>query len=180
VHDVTFENFFRHGQLTLRSSPEVTISGFTSNIAFIGSGSGDKIPPGVVVTTPVSGQKVSGRTLTVSATATDNVAVVGVQFKRNGANLVAEDRSRPYSIAWDSTLVSNGHHTLTAEAWDPAGNTETSAPVTVIVSNTFLRLLRDYVESALVSRPSLAGLLLAMLTMAICILWWIARRFVRL
>jgi len=41
VQDVTFENFVRHGQLTLRGSPEVTVSGFTSNIVFMGPRSGD-------------------------------------------------------------------------------------------------------------------------------------------
>jgi hypothetical protein len=180
VQDVTFENFVRHGELTLRSSPEVTIRGFTSNIVFIGSGSDDKIPPAVSVTAPVSGQTVSGRAFTVSGTASDNVAVAGVQFKLNGVNLAAEDPSAPYSIAWNSTVVSNGYHTLTAIAWDAAGNTATSAPVTIIVSNTFLGLLRDYAESALVSCPSLVGLLVALLGVAVYIVWWIARRFVRI
>ena len=38
----------------------------------------------------------SGATVTVSATAADNVGVAGVQFKLDGANLGAEDTTSPY------------------------------------------------------------------------------------
>jgi hypothetical protein len=63
------------------------------------------------------------------------VGVAGVQFKVNGANVGAEDTSAPYSIAWISSLVANGSHAVTAVARDAAGNTTTSATVTVTVSN---------------------------------------------
>ena len=71
----------------------------------------------------------------MSAAASDNVGVAGVQFKLDGANLGAEKTSAPYSVSWDTTTVSNGTHTLTAVARDAAGNSGTSAPVTVNVSN---------------------------------------------
>jgi YD repeat-containing protein len=77
---------------------------------------------------------VSGTT-TVGASASDNVGVAGVQFLLDGANLGAEDTASPYSIAWNTTTVNNGSHTLTAVARDAAGNRTTSAPVTVSVSN---------------------------------------------
>lgn len=38
VTDVTFDNFIRHGQLTLASSPAVSVGSHTSNIVFIGGG----------------------------------------------------------------------------------------------------------------------------------------------
>src|SRR5207253_2143267 len=41
----------------------------------------------------------------------------------------------PYSLAWDSTSVPDGSHTITALARDAAGNTATTAAVTVTVSN---------------------------------------------
>ena len=72
---------------------------------------------------------------TVSATASDNVGVVGVQFKVDGANLGSEDTSSPYSASWTTTSFTNGTHTVTATARDAAGNVATSAPVTVTVSN---------------------------------------------
>src|SRR5439155_39049 len=45
----------------------------------------DTTPPAVSITTPAANSSVSG-TITVSATATDNVSVVGVQFKLDNAN----------------------------------------------------------------------------------------------
>ncbi|OLD55486.1 MAG: hypothetical protein AUI64_03530 [Acidobacteria bacterium 13_1_40CM_2_64_6] len=64
------------------------------------------------------------------------MAVVGVQFKLDGANYGAEDTTSPYSTSWNTTTVSNGSHTLTAIARDAAGNQTTSSPVTVTVSNS--------------------------------------------
>ncbi|HSB85847.1 MAG TPA: Ig-like domain-containing protein, partial [Ilumatobacteraceae bacterium] len=96
----------------------------------------DTVPPSVSMTAPASGSTVSG-SITVSANATDNVAVTGVQFLLDGASLGAEDTSAPYSIAWNTTTAPNGLHTLTARARDAAGNsTTTSGAVTVTVSNT--------------------------------------------
>jgi hypothetical protein len=90
-------------------------------------------PPSVSLTAPASGASVGGTT-TVSASASDNDSVVGVQFKLDGANLGAEDTTSPYSIAWDTTATSPGAHTLTAVARDPSGNSTTSGPVTVTVN----------------------------------------------
>ena len=95
----------------------------------------DTTAPTVALTAPTGGT-VSG-TVTVSATANDNVGVAGVQFKVDTTtNIGAEDTATPYSVSWASTGVSNGTHTLTAVARDAAGNTTTSAPVTVTVNNT--------------------------------------------
>jgi alpha-tubulin suppressor-like RCC1 family protein/chitodextrinase len=96
---------------------------------------GDITPPTVAVTAPASGATVSGSTVTLSANATDNIAVVAVQFKVDGANVGAEDASSPYSIAWNSTTVANGSHTVTAVARDAAGNNTTSSSVNVTVNN---------------------------------------------
>src|SRR5437899_10243933 len=95
----------------------------------------DVAPPTVSITAPAAGATVLG-TMTVSASATDNVGIVGVQFKLDGVNLGAEDTTNSYSISWNSTLAANGTHTLTAVARDAAGNTATSAAVSVTVDNT--------------------------------------------
>jgi concanavalin A-like lectin/glucanase superfamily protein/Big-like domain-containing protein len=97
-------------------------------------GSSDATPPTVAITAPLLGAIVSG-TATVSAEASDNVGVVGVQFKLDGANLGAEDTVAPYSIAWNTATASNGLHILTAVARDAAGNTATTLAVSVTVSN---------------------------------------------
>ena len=94
----------------------------------------DTTLPTVSVTAPTSGATVSS-TINVSANASDNVAVVGVQFKLDGANLGAEVTSQPYSILWDTTAAANGSHTLTAAARDAAGNQAASSPVSFTVNN---------------------------------------------
>ena len=101
----------------------------------VNNAASDTTPPTVSITAPASGATVSGAAVTVSATASDNVGVAGVQFKRDGANLGAEDTTAPYSVTWNSTTVATGSHTLTAVARDAAGNTRTSATVTVTVNN---------------------------------------------
>ena len=93
----------------------------------------DKTPPIIAITSPLSGAALRG-TIAVNADATDNVGVVGVQFKLDGANLGAEDATSPYSVSWNTATASNASHTLSAVARDAAGNTATST-VTVTVDN---------------------------------------------
>lgn len=94
----------------------------------------DTTPPTITLTGPANGATVSG-TVTVSATASDNVGVTGVQFKVGSTNIGAEDVTGPYAVAWNTTTLPNGVHTLTALAKDAAGNTKT-AQISVTVSNT--------------------------------------------
>jgi hypothetical protein len=62
--------------------------------------------------------------------------VTGVQFRVDGTtNVGAQDTTSPYGETWDTTGLSNGTHSLTAVARDAAGNSTTSAPVSVTVSN---------------------------------------------
>jgi peptidoglycan hydrolase-like protein with peptidoglycan-binding domain len=95
----------------------------------------DTTLPAVSITSPLNGTTISN-TVTLSASASDNVGVVGVQFKLDGANLGSELTTAPYSGSWNTNGVSNGSHTLTAVARDAAGNTRTSSPVTITVANT--------------------------------------------
>ena len=92
-------------------------------------------PPSVSITAPAAGSTVSG-TITVTASASDNVGVAGVTFLRDDVPLGAEDTVAPYSVAWNTTALSPGHYTLTAVARDTAGNQTTSAGVTVAVANS--------------------------------------------
>jgi Big-like domain-containing protein/carbohydrate binding protein with CBM6 domain len=95
----------------------------------------DTTPPAISLSAPINGTTVSGAAMTVSATASDNVGVVGVQFQLDGVNLGAELTSAPYSISWNSTLTANGAHTLTAVARDDAGNSSTAAGASITVAN---------------------------------------------
>jgi hypothetical protein len=95
----------------------------------------DTTPPAVSITAPGNNAAVSGASVAVSASASDAVGVVGVQFRLDGANLGAEDTSSPYSVVWNATTASSGNHVLTAVARDAAGNSTTSTPITVSVNN---------------------------------------------
>jgi glucose/arabinose dehydrogenase len=95
----------------------------------------DTQAPAVSITTPINNSTASG-TVAVSATASDNVGVIGVQFKVNGANLGIEDTSSPYSVSWDTTQYANGTYNLTAVGRDAAGNYGTSTTIAVNVSNS--------------------------------------------
>jgi len=97
------------------------------------AGPADTTPPGIQFVSPINGAIVTG-SVTVSANASDNVAVVGVQFKLDGTNLGNEVLAAPYTVTWNSTQTSNATHTLTAVARDAAGN-RTSVNVSVGVSN---------------------------------------------
>ena len=87
------------------------------------------------MTAPAAGATVSGD-VTVSANASDNTGVLGVQFLLNGAPLGAEDTTAPYSVTWSSTGVADGPHQLSARARDAAGNQATATTVAVGVLNT--------------------------------------------
>ena len=93
----------------------------------------DTTPPTVSLTSPVSGSTISG-TVPITATASDDTGVVGVQFKVDGNSLGAELFVAPYSGSWNTAGISNGSHTVTAVARDLAGHT-TTASVSVTVAN---------------------------------------------
>jgi concanavalin A-like lectin/glucanase superfamily protein/Big-like domain-containing protein len=99
------------------------------------SASTDNMPPQVSITEPADESTVAG-TVSISASATDNTGIAGVQFKLGGTNLGPEDTTAPYSFSWDTRSASNGAKVLTAVARDPAGNATTSAPVNVNIDNT--------------------------------------------
>ena len=94
----------------------------------------DTTAPTVFLTSPGAGATVSG-TVVISACASDAGGIAGVQFKVDGANIGAEDAAPPYSMSWNTSTSANGSHAVTAVARDAAGNTRTSASVSVTVSN---------------------------------------------
>ena len=98
----------------------------------LGAAAADATPPMVAIASPAPGTIVSG-VVTVSATASDNVAVAGVQFLLDGAALGAEVAASPYSTSWNAGSATSGAHSLSARARDAAGNQATSAAVSVTV-----------------------------------------------
>ena len=112
----------------------VTVGGVASNgVNFILQA--ETMPPTVSLTAPSTGATVSG-TVSITANASDNVAVASVQFQLDGANLGSLDPVAPYSVSWDTTATINGSHTLRAIATDTSNNSTTSSSVTILVSNS--------------------------------------------
>lgn len=93
----------------------------------------DFSPPTVSIISPRDGDVVSG-TIFIHADATDDIGVSSVQFFVDTL-LHGQDILFPYDIAWDTTLVSDGTHTITAEAHDEAGHSTVSEPIMVTVRN---------------------------------------------
>src|SRR6266849_3758787 len=112
---------------TVGSSVPVTVTVANASIT----------PPIVNLTAPVDGSTASG-TVTVSANASDNVGVAGVQFNVDGVNSGGEVAVPPFAITWNTTMGVNGRHTLTAVARNVGGIQATSAPVNVVVSNPII------------------------------------------
>jgi Concanavalin A-like lectin/glucanases superfamily/Bacterial Ig domain len=94
----------------------------------------DTTPPTVSITAPTDSAEVSGA-LTITADASDNVGVSGVQFRLNNADLGTEDTTAPYAVVWDTTTAPIGANTLSANARDAAGNFAFAPEVTVYVSS---------------------------------------------
>ena len=94
---------------------------------------GDKKPPRVSITARPAGATLSG-TVTLSASASDNVGVTRVTWYADGTQ-VASDTSAPWSQPWNSATVADGGHSVVAKAQDAAGNVGTSAGVSFTVAN---------------------------------------------
>jgi len=93
----------------------------------------DTTPPTVSLTSPVNNKTVS-ETLAITASATDNVGVTKVEFYLDGTLLFAGNTA-PFSYRWDTSAIVCGGHTLSAKAYDAAGNVGESASIAVTVFN---------------------------------------------
>jgi peptidoglycan/xylan/chitin deacetylase (PgdA/CDA1 family) len=91
--------------------------------------------PTVSLTAPTASSAVSGKSVVLSANASDLNAVASVQFQVDGTNVGAPVTTAPYSYNWDSTTVANGAHSITAQATNTEGITTTSAPEEITVDN---------------------------------------------
>ncbi|HYO69384.1 MAG TPA: Ig-like domain-containing protein, partial [Archangium sp.] len=89
----------------------------------------DTTAPATAITSPADGARVA-TSVTLQASATDDVAVTKVEFYVDSV-LLATDTASPYFASWNPASASVGAHVLTTRAHDAAGNVGTSAPVTV-------------------------------------------------
>jgi glucose/arabinose dehydrogenase len=121
VRNLTARATDNEGVQTTSAAISVTISG----------AAGDGQAPLATLTSPA--HLASGLTgmLTLSATASDNVAVAGVEFQIDGATVGGEDTSAPYQVTVDSSIYASGQHVVRARARDAAGNRSPWSSATV-------------------------------------------------
>ena len=93
----------------------------------------DTQAPSASLTSPSNGSMVSG-TVALDASASDNQSVSRLDFYKDSA-LVGSDNTAPYGVNWNTVNEAAGSHTLTAQAFDGAGNVGASSPVAVTVQN---------------------------------------------
>lgn len=93
----------------------------------------DTTAPTVSITAPANGATVSG-SVSVAVSAADDVEVTKVELLVDGI-VAGTSSTAPFTMAWDSTAVGDGTHTLQARAYDAAMNIGTSAAVSVTVDN---------------------------------------------
>ncbi|MEI9973838.1 MAG: Ig-like domain-containing protein [Ignavibacteriota bacterium] len=89
----------------------------------------------MAIATPASGATLSG-TVSITASVSAATGVAWVQFQLDGSGLGPQLTSAPYTISLDTTKLAAGAHTIAATVRDQAGNSATSVPVPVTISNT--------------------------------------------
>ena len=107
------------------ASLSVSVSNSTASVI-------DTTPPVVMITQPTTGSALS-HTATVTASATDNVGVTRVSIYIDNVQ-VYSSTTGPYTYGWNPRKYSTGSHTITATAWDAAGNAGHASAVTVTVT----------------------------------------------
>jgi len=95
----------------------------------------DSINPIATITSPTAGATLRD-TVVVSVNATDNTGVTKVELRLTNT-LIATETSAPYDFALDTLAYPNGSYTLSATAYDAAGNTNVSTVSVFIANNDF-------------------------------------------
>ena len=90
----------------------------------------DTSAPSVSITSPQSGQQLTGQSTSVQVSASDNVRVARNELYVDGV-LVGTSTNAPFTIKWNTRKAAVGPHELRCKAYDAAGNASVSNAVTV-------------------------------------------------
>jgi thermitase len=91
----------------------------------------DTTAPVTAVTNPKDGASIAGlRSVNVSVSSSDNVAVTKAELYLNGRR-IASSTSGSFTYKWNTSKLAKGAYQLQSKAFDAAGNTADSAIVTV-------------------------------------------------
>jgi hypothetical protein len=113
------------GNVAVSAARTVTVSNTSS---------ADTTPPSVSIASLSPSSTVVSGTVTVAVNATDNVGVKRVDLLVNGS-IVGTSNIVPFQMSWNSASIPDGAATLTAKAYDAAGNSAVSAAKSVTVAN---------------------------------------------
>ncbi len=107
------------------SSSHTAASNIVTDTVFFNTSSNDNSAPSVIISSPADGALVTG-TITIKATATDNVKVTKIDLYIDGVLQISTTKSS-LSTHWNSSKAITGSHTITAKAYDAAGNMGTAS-----------------------------------------------------
>src|SRR5262249_40444221 len=122
---------FLQGKEDFELQTSFVVDDFQLNVTTPGA---DTTPPTTSVTAPANGATVSG-TVSITATASDNVGVTQMQLLIDGSVAASNTNATSLSFNWNTTSVANGSHTIVSKAFDAAGHLRTTATVTVAGSH---------------------------------------------
>jgi glucose/arabinose dehydrogenase len=119
---------------------------------------GGPAPNGVIdIVAPDDGASNVSGVVTVEAEVADSVAVAGVQFQLDGADIGMEDSDSPYTAVISTAAHTSGQHVLRARARNTAGDFSPWARATVAFGGN-VTLPQGFVRTTFVpSLPSLAS-----------------------
>ena len=121
AHSLTARAIDNQGLIATSAAVGVTIN----------APSGDAQAPVVTLTAPANLATGLSGILAVTATASDNVGVTGVEFQVDGSQVGATLAAAPFAVNVDSSAYASGQHVVRARAFDAAGNTSAWATATV-------------------------------------------------
>jgi len=88
-------------------------------------------PPTVTLTSPANQADGLVGSIQLTATATDNVGVAGVEFQVDGVAIGAEDTTAPYAVTLNTADFAAGQHIVRTRARDTSNNRSDWATATV-------------------------------------------------
>ncbi|MEO8153036.1 MAG: PQQ-dependent sugar dehydrogenase [Rhizobacter sp.] len=127
AHNLSARATDNGGATTISAVVTVTVDPASGN---------DTTVPTITLTAPTNLADGLTGTQTLTATATDNVGVVGVEFQVDGVIVGGEDTVAPYTASWNTANYPSGQHIVRARARDAAGNFSAWATSTVRITST--------------------------------------------
>jgi hypothetical protein len=123
-------------RLKARAKDAAGNTGSTTEVTVKVANQGDTVKPSVTLSNPKSGDSfTSGSSVSLSASATDNVGVANVSIYAGGALKCSGTTAA--SCSWSTSGLAAGTYVVSATAKDAAGNQETtSASITITTATT--------------------------------------------